>query len=222
MRRRASGRTVRRRARETIWSAIALVVLIGGGLAVARWLDHRSDTATAKARPSTTGTPTPGTTLSSIPVAVPEGTPAGAQRVTIAFARDGDTLEANAVAAGTPVATTDRIIIRLLGIDAPEIHGAEGQTQCYARDAYRALQRLTPNGSTAFVVADKQLHDQYQRYLLYVWNAKGVFVNLELARAGYARILSIAPNTSRQSMLGSAVDEAQAARRGLWGVCVSR
>ena len=146
--------------------------------------------------------------------------PDNAQRIKVAFARDGDTLEANAVAVATPVATTDRVIIRLLGIDAPEVHGATGQPQCYSRDAYRELQRLTPNGSTAWVVADEQLLDQYKRYLLYVWNDRGLFVNLELARLGYARVLSIPPNTARQAGIDAAVSSAEAARRGLWGVCV--
>jgi endonuclease YncB( thermonuclease family) len=219
---RPSNRTVRRRAREAVWTGIVLVALIAGGLAVVRWLDNRADRPTATARPSPRPSAAPSATGPARPADLPAGVPANAQRIKVAFARDGDTLEANAAASAKPIATTDRIIIRLLGIDAPETHGASGQPQCYSRDAYKALQRLTPNGSTAFVVADKQLHDQYQRYLLYMWNSKGVFVNLELARLGYARVLSIKPNTTRQPPITQAVTEAEAARRGLWGVCVAK
>jgi micrococcal nuclease len=198
---------------------IAIVILIAGALAFVRWRDNRSDAPAASPSPSSVGRPSPSLSSSPSPPA-PDGIPAGAQKIKIAFARDGDTVEANAVTAGNPIPNTDRVIIRLLGIDAPEVHGATGKPQCYSRDAYKELQRLLPNASTAWVVADKQLHDQYQRYLLYVWNAKGVFVNLQMAQGGYVRILSIKPNVTRQAAIDKAVNEAEAARRGLWGICI--
>jgi micrococcal nuclease len=203
-----------------VWTVIAIVILVVGGLAFVRWRDNRPDTPAAS--PSRSASPRPAASASRSPSPAPEptGIPAGAQRIKVAFTRDGDTIEANAVAAGKPIPNTDRVVIRLLGIDAPEVHGATGKPQCYSRDAYKELQRLLPNASTAWVVADKQLLDQYQRYLLYVWNASGVFVNLRLAQGGYARILSIKPNLARQPAIDKAVNDAETARRGLWGICV--
>ena len=202
-----------------------LVVLVVGGIAFVRWRDGHGSDRTTDATPTpvpSSVTPTPPATSGTRPAGVPVGVPATAQRLTVAFTRDGDTIEANAVSAAAPIATTDRIVIRLLGIDAPEIIGATGKPQCYARDAYMALQHLVPNASTIWVIADKQLRDQYQRYLLYVWNAKGAFVNLELATDGYARALSIKPNLAYQSMIDKAVATATAARRGRWGICVTK
>ncbi|HEY1487287.1 MAG TPA: thermonuclease family protein [Micromonosporaceae bacterium] len=212
-----------------------IIVLVVSGLAFVRWRSDRTDNPTATAQPSphpsaptsrkgqpSPSRPIPSAPNSARPPGLPDGVPASAQRIKIAFTRDGDTLEANAVAAGKPIPTTDRVIVRLLGIDAPEVHGATGKPQCYSRDAYKELQRLVPNASTAWVVADQQLHDQYQRYLLYVWNSKGVFVNLQLAQGGYARMLSIKPNLARQAVIDKAVADAEAARRGLWGVCVAK
>jgi micrococcal nuclease len=199
---------VTRRARETVWAFIGVLVLVVAGLALDRRIHGPA------AAPPATAHRTSGVQRTS-------GIPAQAQRLTVAYARDGDTLEASATTAGRPVPTTERITVRLLGIDAPETHGATGQPQCYARDAYRELQKLTPNGSTVFVLADQQLFDRYQRYLLYVWNSEGIFVNAELARLGYARALAIKPNTARQNVIDTAVSEATNARRGLWGTCVT-
>jgi micrococcal nuclease len=213
---------VRRRARESVWTAIVVVAVIAGGVALVRWLDARGGHPAVRAGPSPAHTQPPSRGRSPASVSPPHGVPASAQPVEIAFTRDGDTLEANAITTGSPIGTADRIVIRLLGIDAPEMHGANGAPQCYARDAYKTLQRLTPNGSTAWVVADEQLRDQYERYLLYMWNASGVFVNLELARLGYVRVLSIAPNTSHQPVIDKAVSNAEAGRLGLWGMCVPK
>ena len=67
---------------------------------------------------------------------------------------------------------------------------------------------------------DAEARDPYGRLLAYVYRAAdGAFVNLELARGGYARQLSIAPNTAYADLFGAAVSEAQQAGRGLWGAC---
>jgi len=47
----------------------------------------------------------------------------------------------------------------------------------------------------------------------------GMFVNLQLAREGYADVLSIAPNTTHASEIGAAVRDAREQGRGLWGAC---
>ncbi|HET6212107.1 MAG TPA: thermonuclease family protein, partial [Micromonosporaceae bacterium] len=150
-----SARQTKRRARETLWTIALLAVLIAGGVALTRWLDARRESAV----------PTP-TATSTVP--------AGAEQVTVGFARDGDTLDA--------VAGTDRVQLRLLGIDAPEMHGADGQPQCYAREAYEELRRLAPNGARLWVLDDVQRLDPYQRILVYAWTTDGRFVNAELAR----------------------------------------
>jgi micrococcal nuclease len=190
---------------------VLLVVLLAAGLAVIRWQGSPENAAPA-------GTPNPDTSGSG---GTPTGVPPGAQLVTVGFAKDGDTIQAYAPAAGPVLPTVDRVDLRLLGIDAPEMHaGPEATPQCYARDAYQALQRLAPARSRLWVVADEQPRDPYQRFLVYAWTADGRFVNLELARLGYARPLNIPPNNRYEAPIGGAVEEARVGRRGLWGACV--
>jgi micrococcal nuclease len=67
---------------------------------------------------------------------------------------------------------------------------------------------------------DVEPRDPYARLLAYVYRASdGLFVNLALAREGFARPLSIAPNTVHAADIGAAADDARAAGRGLWAAC---
>ena len=52
-------------------------------------------------------------------------------------------------------------------------------------------------------------------------NAQGKsrFVNATLVRDGYARTLTIPPNTAHVSQLGRLQARAGRAGRGLWGIC---
>ena len=121
------------------------------------------------------------------PLSDPVGVPADAQALTVVGARDGDSIQAQPATAGSPIATTSAVVVRLIGIAAPARQAIGGKAQCFAEDAFRALLRLTPIGSRVWVIADAQLRDPDQRYLLYVWNSAGTFVNLALADGGYVR-----------------------------------
>ena len=201
-----SARMMRRRARENLAYLAVLLLLFAAVWGWNRWQDSRADGLVAA--PS----PTPDTTTDA---------PPGAQRVTVDFAIDGDSLQVKAARSGPVIDTEGPVRIRLLGIDAPEMHGDDGQPQCFARDAYDRLQRLAPAGSTLWVTADVQRRDPYDRFLVYAWTPRGTFVNVEQARLGYARALDIRPNEAYAVPIGAAVAEAQGDRRGLWGRCVS-
>lgn len=149
----------------------------------------------------------------------PVGVPANAQALTVVGARDGDSIQARPAAAGSPIATTSAVVVRLIGIAAPLRQAVGGKAQCFAEDAFRALQRLTPIGSRVWVIADAQLRDAEHRYLLYVWNSAGTLVNLALADGGYVRPHAMRPNIARQGAIKEAIAGAMAARRGLWGRC---
>lgn len=197
-----SARTVRRRARENLVYVAVLLLLFAAVWGWNRWQDGRMDE---------TGTVAPTPT---------EDAPPGAQAVTVDFALDGDSLQVTPTGPGPVVDTADPVQIRLLGIDAPEMHGADGGPQCYARDAYERLQRLAPAGSTLWLTADVQRRDPYDRYLVYAWTPRGAFVNVELARLGSARSLDVRPNQAYAAPISAAIAEAQGDRRGLWGTCV--
>lgn len=132
-------------------------------------------------------------------------TTAAGQPATIARVSDGDTLR-----------TTTGRKIRLLQIDAPELHG-----DCYGKAALTALRKLTPPGARITLVSDPKLDatDRYGRQLRYVF-VDGTNVNLALVRQGAASPYFFRGDRGRFARdLLAAVDEAQGANRGYWGAC---
>jgi micrococcal nuclease len=67
-------------------------------------------------------------------------------------------------------------------------------------------------------VFDRERRDVYGRLLAYVY-AGSRFVNAALVRDGYARTLTIPPNTAHAGLFGRLADKAGRAGRGLWGAC---
>jgi micrococcal nuclease len=142
-----------------------------------------------------TGEPKP-TTLESLPVG---------ESAIVDYVTDGDTLR---------VRSGERI--RLLQIDAPELHG-----DCYGKAARAALERLAPPGATVTLVRDRALDstDAYGRRLRYVF-ARGTNVNLALVSGGAASPYFFRGERGRYArQLLAAVKRARAARRGYWGAC---
>ena len=138
--------------------------------------------------------------------------PALAANATVVHIDDGDTID---VRIG---GVTERV--RLIGIDTPETKKPNTPVQCYGPQASAFTTAFLPLGAGVRLERDAEARDPYGRLLAYVYRAAdGAFVNLELARGGYARQLSIAPNTAYADLLGAAVSEAQQAGRGLWGAC---
>ncbi|MBB5871803.1 endonuclease YncB(thermonuclease family) [Allocatelliglobosispora scoriae] len=147
--------------------------------------------------------------------------PPNTQEVIVDHAIDGDSLQVHAVNANGPVVkTTEPVQLRLLGIDAPEVHGGEDrQAQCYATDAYRRLLTLAPAGAKLHILADQQKLDNFNRYLVWAWTDKSSFINEDLAAGGYARPLHIPPNDRYNKRIDEVVAAAQAANKGLWSAC---
>lgn len=94
---------------------------------------------------------------------------------------DGDTMQ---VAINGTVS-----IVRLLGVNAPE-HGQAG-----FHAATETLRKLA-EGKTVALERDRTDKDKYNRLLRYVWVGEK-FINRELVRSGKAKVMAIAPNTSR-------------------------
>jgi endonuclease YncB( thermonuclease family) len=126
---------------------------------------------------------------------------------------DGDTIVVRGDGRILPEDTVSRV--RLLEIDAPE------QGSCYADAATARASELLPPGSRARVERDSELTDRYDRYLLYVWNEQGVFVNKSLVRSGHAEAVLYPPNDEYWPSVSRAEDAAEQAGAGLWGACPS-
>ena len=126
--------------------------------------------------------------------------PATSSTCTISRVYDGDTVTCRG---------GERV--RLLLVDAPEMDQGP-----FGREARGALLRLAPLGTTVRLEHDVERVDRYGRTLAYLWTDEGRLVNEELARAGYALSLTYPPNVRHVERIRDAVEEARAARRGLW------
>ncbi|MFF5973432.1 thermonuclease family protein [Streptomyces sp. NPDC012769] len=124
---------------------------------------------------------------------------------------DGDTLEVRGTGRVVPAGQIAKV--RLLEIDTPE-RGA-----CYSRQATARTAELLPRGSVLRTETDVQLKDRYGRYLLYVWNERGVFVNESLVRSGHAKSVLYEPNDKHWKTMTEAQSAARQAKAGLWGAC---
>ncbi len=127
------------------------------------------------------------------------------EQATVAVVNDGDTLR-----------TTSGLRVRLVQIDAPELHG-----DCYGKAALAALRRLAPPGTRISLERDPALDavDRYGRRLRYVFVGE-TNVNVELVSRGAASPYFFRGDRGRYARrLLDAVDEARSTGRGLWGAC---
>lgn len=112
--------------------------------------------------------------------------------------------------------------IRFIGIDTPETHGKGGLVECFGAEAAAHTAAMIPVGTEVRLVRDAEARDRYGRLLAYVYRANdNVFVNLVLARDGYADVLTYPPNVAHESDFVAAVRAARDANRGLWHKCGS-
>jgi len=122
---------------------------------------------------------------------------------------DGDTIEAS-------IAGTDEDI-RYIGIDTPETVKPDTPVQCYGPQASAQNHELV-EGRTVRLVFDRERRDDYGRLLAYVYAGRR-FVNAALVRGGYARPLTIPPDTDHAGLFQRLASRAGRAGRGLWGAC---
>lgn len=122
------------------------------------------------------------------------------QPCTVVAVADGDTFDC-----------AQGLRVRLLSVDAPEL----GQAP-WGDSAREALRQRVPLGTTVILERDVQPFDDYGRLLAYVFRADSLFVNEDLARAGYVVDLVYAPNVRYADRIRAAVEDARRAGRGLW------
>ena len=119
--------------------------------------------------------------------------------------------------------------VRLIGIDAPESrenaklerdlkHTRKSKIAVLAmgKQASKFVRRLL-KGKKVRLEYDSTLRDDYGRLLAYVYLEDGTFVNAEIVKAGYAKIMTIPPNVKYASLFSSLQREARENHRGLWG-----
>jgi len=135
--------------------------------------------------------------LSPTPTILESGEPVIVSRVI-----DGDTIV---------LSTGDEI--RYIGIDTPEIEGP----QCFATEASKINSDLVL-GKQIKAVKDTSETDKYGRLLRYVY-IDDIFVNDYLVKNGYAKVMTVYPDTKYKNLFIEASSYARNNNLGLWGKC---
>jgi len=128
---------------------------------------------------------------------------------------DGDTMHVDGIS--EPTGDLD---IRFIGINAPEIAHAPGEvSQCYGDEATSFTTQL--EGHLVWLTFDGECLDPYGRTLAYVsyGGAASQSWERQLLRRGFARTLSIAPNTTYRALFADDETIARDQHMGLWAAC---
>ena len=121
---------------------------------------------------------------------------------------DGDTIQVCCVFG-------DRVAVRYVGVDTPEIHHPMKGVEPYGMEAADANRKLV-DGKTVRLEFDVQQLDRYGRTLAYIYLEDGTFVNAWLVENGYAMVMTVPPNVRYAELFLKLQREAREARRGLW------
>jgi micrococcal nuclease len=109
--------------------------------------------------------------------------------------------------------------VRLLGIDTPETVHPSKPIECFGPEASAFTKVTLVKGSTVKLLRDVESRDRYQRLLVYLFLADGTLFNQLLIDRGFARTLSIEPNTAFASQFAWHESNAKNRRVGLWQSC---
>ena len=119
---------------------------------------------------------------------------------------DGDTIE---IEGGEKV--------RYIGMDAPETVDPVKPVQCFGPEASAENKKLV-EGKIVLLEKDTSERDRYGRLLRYVY-VGNVFIDLDLVRDGFARVLTMAPDVEYERQFVAAEQQAQQTKKGLWSAC---
>ena len=128
---------------------------------------------------------------------------------------------------GDTIRVTDHFFedtIRLIGVDTPEVYGG---VQPFGPEASAFTKALLTIGTKVWIELDKAHRDRYGRILGYVylekadgeWESNGrhfIQVNLELAKVGLAKVLTVPPNVRYKQLYLDAENKAKDHKLQMW------
>jgi len=119
--------------------------------------------------------------------------------------------------------------IRLIGIDSPESRGSQKlnrdarrsgikkqRLKAMGRKSTRFVQKLLYEGQPIQLELGQEAQDRYGRTLAYIWLTDGSMLNRQILQAGYAKTMSIPPNTKYLESFNQAEKTARNQKKGLW------
>lgn len=106
--------------------------------------------------------------------------------------------------------------IRLIGIDTPELRNyGKKKKGYYAIEAKSYLTNLILN-QTIRLEYDLDKYDQYNRVLAYAYLKDNTFINAELVKNGFARVMTIQPNSKYSDLFYEQQVNARDKKIGIW------
>lgn len=125
-------------------------------------------------------------------------------------------LVARAAIDGDTILLSDGRLVRLIGVNAPELASRDGEraAEPLAQAAQAKLQTLLADNPLQLRF-ERERHDRYGRLLAHVF-ARDRDVQAELLRAGLVAAIAIPPNTAQVEEYFALEREARRRRLGLW------
>lgn len=105
--------------------------------------------------------------------------------------------------------------VRLIGINTPEMSGADDRPEPLAKQARDTLEYLIGSQPVRLVPGEEK-RDRHRRLLAHVETVDGRDVQERLLTEGLAFLVAIPPNIARLNRYSNAQDIARRARRGVW------
>ncbi len=127
-----------------------------------------------------------------------------------------ETARIESVVDGDTLRLTDGRRVRLIGVNAPELHDRSGRAEPGADAARRFASRFLA-GSRVMLAVGEVRHDRYGRTLAHVWRADGASLEAALLAAGLARHIALPPDLGQLDCLRASERRARSAGAGLWG-----
>lgn len=124
--------------------------------------------------------------------------------------------EVTKVADGDTIRLDGLGLVRLIGIDTPEVYFG---TECFGREASEFANRLVPPGTRVRYRLGVEERDRHGRALAYLWLPDGRMLNRVLIENGYAQPLTIPPNVAFADVFRAGARAARQAGLGLWHAC---
>jgi len=138
------------------------------------------------------------------------------------FVGDKQTVNVTRVIDGDTIEIEGNIKVRYIGINTPEIYhdttGKKTGEQCFANESYLENKKLV-EGKTVTLVKDVSDKDKYGRLLRYVY-VDEVFINDYLVSNGFAKIMTIKPDTKYSLDFKQKEKEAKTNNLGIWNKCL--
>ena len=117
---------------------------------------------------------------------------------------------------GDTIRLADDRVVRLIGINTPELAREGKPPQPLAGQAKAALLSLLPIGTRVGLVYGQERHDHYQRTLAHVYGLTGKNVAAELIMRGLGFAIVVPPNTGLTHCYFDSEEQARKAGHGIW------